>query len=238
MTTAERFPPTRCSVLEQLGSTDDHVRTRAYDLLVRAYWQPIYAYTRLRWHATPQDAQDVTQSFLAAAWSKGYFEDFDATKARFRTFLRVCLDRFVMKQRESENAARRGGGAQVLPLDFTELEGRLSTHEHTALDENELFRQEYIRSLFSRAVTRLEQELHARKRDVVFAVFQKYDLSDGAAGYADIARELGINTTQVTNHLHAARKRFRELVLEEIRAICANDDEYRAEVRDVLGSAG
>ncbi len=236
MESAQRFPETRSSILEQLSSNDDQTRSAAYDALVRGYWQPVYAYVRLRWRLEPSDAEDATQSFLATAWSKGYFESFDGEKARFRTFLRVCLDRFVQKQRKAEQALKRGGQMQLLPLDFAGFERSVSTLESLpASDDNELFRREYVRALFARAVERLRSELATRRRDIVFAVFQAYDLSDADPGYADIAAKLGIPVTQVTNHLHAARKRFRSLVLDELRAVSGSDAELRAEVREILG---
>jgi len=231
------FPNTRCSILEQLNSADDQVRGRAYESLVRGYWQPIYAYLRLRWRLDPADAQDATQSFLAAAWSKGYLEKFDADKARFRTFLRVCLDRFLLNQRKSETAAKRGGSTAQVPVDLPEIEAELAVQNGGPADENDLLRREYIRALFARAVARLQAELAARGRLIVYQVFDRYDLSGAEPSYAEVAAELNLPVTQVTNHLHAARRRFRELVLDEIRVMSGTDEEYREEVRDILGIA-
>src|SRR5262245_22191000 len=112
------FPPTRCSVLERLNRSDEAERRAAFDVLVHAYWQPVYAYMRLRWRLSREDAEDTTQSFLAAAWEKEFFADFDASRARFRTFLRVCLDRFVQNLRKAERAQKRGGGIALASLDF------------------------------------------------------------------------------------------------------------------------
>ena len=236
MTSAERFPQTRSSILEQLSSNDDQARNDAFDVLVRAYWQPVYAYLRLRWRLEPDDAQDATQSFLAAAWSKGYFESFDPEKARFRTFLRVCLDRFVQNQLKAEQALKRGGGAHKLALDFAEIERSVATQDPALItDTNEFFRREYVRALFARAVNRLQAELSARGRDIVFDVFSAYDLAGSDASYGEIAQQLSIPVTQVTNHLHAARRRFRELVLAEIRVTSGSEAEYRAEAREILG---
>ena len=135
MCSAERFPETRFSILEQLGSTDDQARNDAFDVLVRAYWQPVYTYLRLRWRLEADDAQDASQSFLTTAWSKGYFEGFDAKKARFRTFLRVCLDRFVQNQQKAEQALKRGGGALKVSLDDVALVTEKRSEELLALDE-------------------------------------------------------------------------------------------------------
>jgi len=58
---------------------------------------------------------------------------------------------------------------------------------------------------------------------------------DKSPTYAEVARELGLSTPQVTNHLHAARRRFRELALLNLRALVGTDDEYRAEARELFG---
>jgi DNA-directed RNA polymerase specialized sigma24 family protein len=231
------FPPTRCSVLERLNRSDDAERRAAFDLLVHVYWQPIYAYLRLRWRLETEDARDTTQSFLAAAWEKDFFRGYDASRARFRTFLRVCLDRFTQNQRKTEQALKRGGRVLMVPLDFAAAEGTLDfAGLHEQPDVDALFRQEYLRALFARVLTRLQHELSTRGRSVVYDVFQRYDLEPGGRSYADIASELDLPATQVTNYLHSARRRFKELVLQELRALTDSEEEYRADLRELLGA--
>lgn len=63
-------------------------------------------------------------------------------------------------------------------------------------------------------------------------------LEDDPAGrpsYADLAAELAIPITDVTNHPSFARREFRRLVLEKLREITATEDEFRAEALAVLG---
>ena len=52
---------------------------------------------------------------------------------------------------------------------------------------------------------------------------------------AALARETGRPITDVTNELAWARRAFREIVLDLLRGICASDEEFRAEARDLLG---
>ncbi|MGH7470191.1 MAG: RNA polymerase sigma factor [Longimicrobiales bacterium] len=231
------FPPTRCSVLERLNRSDEAERRAAFDVLVHAYWQPIYAYLRLHWGVSADGAQDMTQAFLAAAWQKDFFVGYDASRARFRTFLRVCLDRFLNNQRKIERAQKRGGQIALVPLDFAAAEGSLDTTETaTTLDVDALFRQEFLRALFARVLARLQAELSGRGREAVYRVFERYDLVDpGTRTYADLATEMNLPVTQVTNHLHAARRRFRELVLQELRSMSDNEQEYQADVQELLG---
>ena len=63
------------------------------------------------------------------------------------------------------------------------------------------------------------------------------DGPDAARGpsYAELAREMGIPETQVTNHLAWARREFRRLVLEALEEATGSEEEFRAEARQLLG---
>lgn len=233
----EPFPQTRRSVLERLNRGDDEGRRAAFDLLVVAYWQPIYAYLRLRWQLNAQDAQDLTQSFLMRAWQGAYFGAFDPARARFRTFLRVCVDRHTQNWLQSERAEKRGGGSITIPIDVAATERALTEERIAATDDvDALFHREFIRALFARSIKRLSDDMEARGREIVFRVFELYDVErTDDVGYAQVAERLGIPVTQVTNHLYAARRRFREFVLDELRRVSGSDEEFRSEARELFG---
>jgi RNA polymerase sigma factor (sigma-70 family) len=225
-------------VLEAVRSPDRESRAQALTVLAEAYWKPVYKYVRLRWRAVPEDAEDLTQGFFAEALAKGFFERFDPSRARFRTFLRTCLDGFVSKQRASAQAKKRGGGAPHLSLDFASAEGELAASQAPPeVDPEACFHREWVRALFEQALARLRRHCAETGRDVAFAVFERYDLrrADGASSYGDVAAELGLPVTQVTNHLSAMRRELRRLVLETLRAECASEEEFRLEARLVLG---
>src|SRR5262245_28601239 len=116
------FPTTRCSALVGLRSDDAVVRARSLDAIAGAYWRPIYKYLRVKWRRSPQDAEETTQDFFAASFDKDVFDRFDPLKGRFRTWLKTCLDHFVMKHHRAEMAARRGGGRLQIGLDFPAAE--------------------------------------------------------------------------------------------------------------------
>jgi DNA-directed RNA polymerase specialized sigma24 family protein len=68
-------------------------------------------------------------------------------------------------------------------------------------------------------------------------MFEAYDLDDSrSVSYRDLAERFSLNVTTVTNRLAAARRLFRESVLEILRDATASDSEYRAEVRALLGA--
>ncbi len=208
-------------------------RTRRWS---RLYWKPVYKYLRLRWRFSAEDAEDATQSFLATAFEKQFFDRFDPQKARFRTFLRVCLDRFVQNQLKAASRQKRGAG-RLLPLDFETAEGELVRHEPaTDPDFDQFFRQEVTRALFVRAVEDVRAESARAGRTVQFALFERYDLgAEEGLTYAALADEFGLPVTQVTNHLAAVRRRFRAAVLAALRDLAGSDAEYREEAREILG---
>jgi DNA-directed RNA polymerase specialized sigma24 family protein len=232
------FPPTRHSVLHRIRSTDSEVRQQAFDALVAAYWRPIYKYLRLRWRATAEDAEDTTQAFLTAAFEKQFFDRFDPQQARFRTFLRVCLDRFVQNQLKAAGRQKRGAGQHVLSLDFENAEGELRHYEPAApADADQFFRQEVMRALFARAVTEVRDDYRRRGREGLFRLFERYDLeAEDGITYARLATETGMPVTQITNHLAAVRRAFRAAVLAHLRELTTTDEEFRAEARDLFGA--
>lgn len=234
---AAHFPDTRASVLERLRTGTPEVRTEAFGTLVTGYWKPVYKYLRLKWNLDADASADTTQAFLAVAFEKSWFDRFDPSQARFRTFLRVCLDRFVMKERKKEQAERRGGGTTAVALDFPGAEGELGrAGAVTPSDLDAVFHDEFVRALFGRAVADVRAECHRSGKEVPFRLFERYDIEQPEGlTYADLAREFDLPVTQVTSHLAAVRRLFRTRALEQLRVLSGSDEDYRAEALELFG---
>ena len=233
------FPATRHSIVAAMRSVRPDERRSAFDTLVTAYWKPVFKYIRLKWHATPEDAADLTQGFFLRAFEKDFFAGFDPSKARFRTYLRTCLDGFVANARKADARLKRGGGVTLVPIDFGEAERELGLQGADAVaDFDAYFQREWLRSLFASAADRLREACAARGRADRFAVFEQYDLAGDDRDrptYAELARRLGLSSSDVTNELASARREFRKLVLEALREQCATDEEFEAESRALTG---
>ena len=237
---ADRFPATRHSAVQALRSDDAETRRRALDAIIEGYWRPVYKYLRLRWNKGPEAAEDLTQGFFLRVIEKEFLAGFDPAKARFRTFVRVCLDRYVTQEDRDASRLKRGGGSDPLSLDYDDVEGQIaSDHVATIGDPQAFFDREWVRDLLSTAVDDLRLLCESGNKMIAFQLFQKYDLEqldrDEHVTYAALAEEYGISTETVTNHLAWARRVFRAAVLERIRSMTASDDEFRLEVRTVLG---
>jgi RNA polymerase sigma factor (sigma-70 family) len=233
-----RFLTTRPSAVVGLRSADDAERTRSWDAIVSAYWKPAYKHVRLKWRCTPDDAADLVQSFFERAIERGFFDGYDAELARFRTFVRVCLDRFVSNERKAAGRLKRGGGAERVALDFDGAERELARVDPQASVE-ELFDREWRRAIFEWGVDALRERCERDSKASAYEIFSRYDLAETEARptYGEIADALGLPVTTVTNQLAWARRELAQLVHERLGELTATDDELTAEARALTGGS-
>jgi RNA polymerase sigma factor (sigma-70 family) len=233
------FPATRLSVVERTRSGDEETRRIALASIIDAYWKPAYKYLRVKWSLDPDAAADLTQEFFASSLEKDVVERYEPSRARFRTYLRMCVDGLASNARKAERRLKRGGGVTIVPLDFETAEGEIATHEPAvAADVDELFYREWVRALLERSVADLKRAADDAGRPAMFEVFARYDLLDDRdtrPTYAEIARDLGLTAATVTNHLAAMRRQFRAIVLERLRELTSSEEEWEAEAARLLG---
>jgi DNA-directed RNA polymerase specialized sigma24 family protein len=222
-----RFPETERTEVARAGCADGSVRRVAQDRIAGAYWKPVYKYIRWRWHESNEAAKDLTQGFFAKAVAGSLFADWDPERAAFRTFLRLCVDRYVDSEREYSGRLKRSI-AVTEPIEETSL--------LADFDPDAWLHREWIRELFSVSLQELRAEYAARGRDNAVRAFELYDLSeDPRPTYAEIAAALQVPSTQVTNYLAAVRRDLRRIVLQKLRELTATEREFRSEARAVLG---
>jgi len=238
---ADKFPPTRHSVICAVQSDDPGEKSWALEAITSSYWRPIYKHLRLRWQLDPADAQDLTQEFFARLIEGDFLAGYQPGKARLRTFLRTCADRLYLKQSRDAQRQKRGGGMPPLALDFAEAEqelGRISCPTADSIDQ--IFEREWLRSLLALALERLRRKCDLDGKGIYFSLFERYDITepdDAKPTYADLARQFRISVSDVTNYLASARREFRECVLDKLREMTANDEEFQAEARSLMGAS-
>jgi RNA polymerase sigma factor (sigma-70 family) len=239
-----KFPATRWSAVRAARSNDPAERKRALEIVIAAYWKPIYKYIRIRWGKINEDAKDLTQEFFARLIEKKYLDEFDPSKARLRTFLRVCVDHFVANDAKAAKRLKRGGTAEHISLDFALAESELaranvSLTAGASPDRiDEFLEQEFLRSLFGLAVGELRKSCESQGKKTHFRLFEIYDLEDAGPqrpGYSELAAQFKIAVTDVTNYLAYARREFRRIALEKLREMTASEEEYHREARALLG---
>jgi len=227
------FPDTHYSVVAALRSDDEPTRTRATEAVARVYRAPIIAVLRHRWQLEPADAEDLAHDFLAHALARDWLQRYDPSRGRFRTFLRSCLMAFASTAHEGATRLKRGGGMVHLPLELAP-DSASSSDETSAL-----FEREWIRSVLERSLEALRRDCETAGRQRTYDVFVAYDIAgadqEPRPNYAQLAEQFDIPVTQVTNYLNWARRRLRAHVLDTLRSLTADEAEFRAEARALLG---
>jgi RNA polymerase sigma factor (sigma-70 family) len=226
------FPPTRHSAVALVRSGDPAARARGLKTLSSVYWRPVYSYLRLRWHRPHEEAADLAQEFFADVVQKELIARFDPSRARLRTYLRVCIDGLVANHDKAAARQKRGGGAPPLPFDFEEEIERLNGRGDSP---ETLFEKAWTRGVFALALRRLQDECTSDGKAQHYALLEQYDLAGERPTYAELAQRFGIAVTDVTNHLFRVRRELRRIVLEVLRELTASDEEFREEARALLG---
>ena len=238
------FPLTRFSVLAAARSQDGAERSRALDTLFAAYWKPVYKYIRLRFSQSPQDAQDLTQGFCAELLERDLLSRFDPSKSRLRTYLRVCVDSFVLNEIKAASRKKRGGEIVQVALDVSSAEDELRVQiiDPASISSTEslerFFEKEWIRSLFSSAVEELRSVCEVREKRKAFRIFEAYDLDGNESiSYGELAASFSLPLTEVNNQLAWARREFRRIALTRLHAFCDSEEEFRREAKDLFGTS-
>ena len=116
---ASQFTTTHWSVVLAAGDPRSPASAQALETLCRTYWYPLYAFVRHRGYA-PEDAQDLTQEFLARLLATHALGTVHPTKGRFRSFLLASLNHFLANEWDKARTLKRGGGQPAISLDTAE----------------------------------------------------------------------------------------------------------------------
>jgi RNA polymerase sigma factor (sigma-70 family) len=233
-----QFPATRWSLIVAARSAEPEERQRALEILISAYWKPVYKYVRLRWDKDSEQAKDLTQDFFFHLLAKDFLARYDPQRARLRTFLRVWVDHLIANEDKAARRLKRGGEVQLLPLDFESAEGEL---QHIEIPSpglmEDFFEREWIRSVFSLSLERLRQECEQRGKQMHFRLLEFYDVDEAGKEltYEQVGQRFELKTSDVTNYLAYARREFRRIVLEQLREMTGSEEEFRREARTLLG---
>src|SRR5438034_9194555 len=113
MLRAARFAATPWTDVLLAREQESPEARKALERLCAIYWYPIYAH--IRQHVpTAHDAEDLTQELFALLLEKNYLGAADRKRGKFRSFLLVAANRFLINARRRASSAKRGGGQTIL----------------------------------------------------------------------------------------------------------------------------
>jgi len=214
------FRTTRWTLVRAASGAPSGERREALETLCTSYWPPVYAFVR-RQGATPVRAEDLTQAFFARLLEKGDLRLADPERGRFRSFLLGALRHFLSNEDDRERAQKRGGGRPLLSLDATALRGledAIHLEPAAGLTPEREFERAWACAVLARARVRLGEEQEQAGKAAQWQALEPHLSNTDERGHgSDLAQRLGISENAVRVALHRLRRRFGELVRDEVR---------------------
>lgn len=235
---AERrwFTTTHWSVVLSARNGKSPHSERALAALCETYWFPLYAYLRGSGYSS-HDAQDLTQDFFAQLLEKDFLKDVDDRRGKFRSFLLAALKHYLGHQRERARAKKRGGGRIPFSLDFRDAEHRYHLEPATSSTPERLYQRRWALTLLDRVVQRLEEEnIRVGKAEMFTGLKEFLTAGRQSRPYREVAEALGMKEGAVKVAVHRLRRRYREILKEEIAQTVADPTEIDDELRELFAA--
>ena len=229
---AAHFATTHWSMVLAAGESASAESAVALEALCRSYWYPLYAFARRKGNL-PEDAQDLTQGFLALLVEKRLARRADPDLGRFRTFLLRAFTNYLCDQRRREQAVKRGGQCTFVPLDIRAVEERLAGDMGASPEL--LFDRKWALTVVGEATGLLQAEYEREGKSLLFKALHPCLQGDaGLGGYAELGTRLGLSQGAVKVAVYRLRQRYRELLRAVVARTVNDPREIDDEIRHLV----
>lgn len=207
------WPDSPWSLIHKVREGSPEEKRALQDRLLLLYYKPVYRFFQRVLGLHEERLKDITQDFFTRFVEKDFLKNIHHEKS-FRSFLKVACRRHYINWLDAERVRRAPGGKKVVSME--DDEGRTADVPMPEERTSEVIDQELRTDTVQRAVARLRERLVAEGKETYFRVFEARTRFDGEkpAEYAAIAKELGLAVYDVRNYLSAARKAFRQVLME------------------------
>ncbi len=203
--------------------------------LCAAYYTPVFVMIR---RAAPSEeaACDLTQEFFARLLARAGLGHVDPERGRFRFFLLGAVKHFLADIHDEQSRQKRGGGRVPISLAAGTDSSPAMELADTSRPSPELeFDREWAVTLLARALDRLGGEQAAAGKGEQFPALKPWLTGDKQEiSLAVLATKVGMSEGALRVALHRLRKRFRELVKEEIAGTVGDSTHVREELGYLL----
>ena len=239
---SSRFGETRWSLVGRMGHENAGVRQEAIAAILHRYLSPLRSYLIVRKRIDSHRADDLLQEFVAdKVLGAGILHRAQREKGKFRTFLLMALDRFVLNQVRDQNAAKR------VPVNgFVDLSDEPAVSDEGAEPSRE-FDTQWARTVLHEALTRMQEVCRRAGRNELWEAFRDRVVGPALEGteprpYAELAERFSFRSPAEAANVVLTGKRMlirflREVVGEYARDEAAVDEEIN-DLRRILAGAG
>lgn len=235
--TGRSFQTTHWSEIQAARTSTPEHRNAVLDSLTRCYWKPVYHYLRARGHED-HEARDITQDFFVnVVLGRDLFAQADPERGRFRPFLLTSLKNYTHDWHRRAKTRRRAPAGLVLSFDGWS-ESERSQHEPTAPPHSpdDVFNQRWAAVMLEQVLDRLRTLCDEAGLSVHLDIFRQRVIQPALEQVAPtpletLAQQHGLTPKQAANRGETIRRRFRRLLLDEVRLTVTDESTAEEELR-------
>jgi len=234
---AATFGTTHWSVVLAAGQNDREKAHEALEQLCAAYWYPLYVFARRQGYDAAQ-SEDLTQEFFARLLQRNDLAEVGPERGRFRSFLLASFKHLLANEYHRQQTEKRGGLATLVSLDREQLETRYRLEPADAVTPETLFERRWALTVLERALDRVREEYVVSEKADLFEELREFLSNQKSVPHAAIAAKYGISVGAVGVTIHRLRKRYAEVLREEISHTVSIPEEIEDEIRHLIAVVG
>lgn len=196
--------------------------------LCEAYYEPVVAF--LRCELRDADAsRELAHAFFAQVLRGGSMDGVDPARGRFRSYLLGAVKHFLSHHRMASQTIKRGAGWSAVDCEGAEMEN-LADPSQPSPDVQ--YDKQWAVTLLSHALDGLRDECVQQGKGLFFEVVKPLLVGEGGYGeQAGLAHETGLSLPAFRMAVHRLKRRFRQMVREEVAGTVGDSDMVEVELR-------
>jgi len=188
----------------------------AFPALCKAYWQPVFAFI-CAIGCEPDEARDVTQALFEAMLKPGFFDRFDPSLGRFRSWLRTAAKHFYFN-------SKRRRRPELDAVEQAAIEESAQLTSNGASDTDRAFDRARIEIVVQRALARLRQQYVEAGEEKLFSHLELAVVGERQRTYyAAVSKIVGKSVPLLKKEQYVAKEdwlmRYRGCLREELAAL-------------------
>lgn len=231
------FATTLWTVVLAAGDPQHPGAAAALDRLCRTYWYPVYAYVRRKGRMAAE-AEDLTQEFFSRLLERRFPAGIRREGGKFRSYLLRSLDHFLVNEWRRDHAAKRGGGTKPFSLDGAEADERYRHEPADGATPESLYDRRWAATVLDTVRGRLRDEYARQGKAGLFVALEPcLTGTDELLPYPELMARLDLKASALKMAVHRLRKRFGDLLRDEIAQTVATPEEIDDEIRHLIAIA-
>ena len=224
------FPTTHWTMVHVAQGDDLRLAALALEDLCRRYWYPVYAYLRRAGYSS-EDAEDLTQTTFQRLVTSEALQQVQQERGRLRSFLIGLVRQVISRHSRHHQAEKRGGGVSVISLDEILAGNRYAAEPADLDDPQRLFERAWAFQTMETVRGKLRASFIKTGRLAAYESLEPYlGWGDPPGSFSELGQRMNSNENAVRVLVHRLRKKFHELLEDEIALTVMDRSDIPAEL--------